>query len=69
MERSTVDQWSNTPEPNEMATGKRGLEESSIRIETHIESIALPPFFALSPRWKQLPSRMRTLLGRVAHAG
>jgi hypothetical protein len=65
MERSATRQQSGKARPAATRPGEQ-MAEDRTELAPDIESVSLPPFFALSPGWKQLAARMRALLGRAA---
>jgi hypothetical protein len=67
MERSAIDRLPEATGPSNSRTPERGAEERSTKPVPHVESVTLPPFFAISPGIKQLLARMRARLGRAAH--
>ncbi len=67
MERSAIDRLSEGTDLSNTRTPERGAEERSTKPVPHLQSVTLPPFFAVSPGVKQLLARMRALFGRAAH--
>ncbi len=67
MERSAIDRPSEATEAPNTRAPERGAEERSTKPVPHVESVTLPPFFALSPGMKQFLARIRALFGRAAH--
>jgi hypothetical protein len=65
MERSATSQQSGTTRLADTRPGAHDAEDET-KLAPDIESLSLPPFFALSPGWKRLAARMRALLGRAA---
>jgi hypothetical protein len=65
MERSVISQPSGTTKPADVRSDEHSAEDRT-KIVLDIESLSLPPFFALSPGWKRLAVRMRALIGRAS---
>jgi hypothetical protein len=66
MERSAIDQQSGATESLGRRPSELAARETSNPAQ--IESVTLPPFFALSPGWQELLARVRALLASAAHS-
>jgi hypothetical protein len=65
MERHAIDQRPGATQSGD-ARAPQHTGEPTPEVLPRVESVTLPPFFAVSPGLKQLPARLRVLLSRAS---